>query len=312
MTDLASGYLRGIQEAQRAAADGGSATLVMLSDGHANVGITDQARLEQFAAGAQRSHVSSSTVGIGLGYDENLLASIARGGSGNNHFAENGDDAGAALTSEVDGLLDESIQAASLTVRPSKDVSAVRLYNDLPVGAIEDGFMVELGNLHAAEQRRLILQADIPAIGGAGLASICDLELRWVDVETMRSERVDLPVYVNVVPGDEAAGRMSDPAVTTELSFQKAQRAKREATDALRSGDLDKATGLWRTASAELEDLDLTGAPDSAVTEIADEVQVLKELADQARVDALMASKRAVADHHMKSRKRGREPGPSA
>lgn len=39
-TNLSSGYLRGIQEAQRAAGDG-RATLLLLSDGHANEGVTD-------------------------------------------------------------------------------------------------------------------------------------------------------------------------------------------------------------------------------------------------------------------------------
>ena len=51
MTNLSGGLLRGIQEAQRAA-DGGGATLVLLSDGHANEGVTDHERLASFAAGA--------------------------------------------------------------------------------------------------------------------------------------------------------------------------------------------------------------------------------------------------------------------
>lgn len=107
MTDLAGGYLRGIQEPQRVAADDGASTLVLLSDGHANSRITDHVRLEQ--------------------------------------FAENGDDAGAALSSEVEGLLIESVQAVRLVVKPSSDVAAVRLFNDLPVSSVEGGFMVELG-----------------------------------------------------------------------------------------------------------------------------------------------------------------------
>ena len=51
MTNLGGGLLRGIQEAQRVAAEGG-ATLVLLSDGHANEGVTDHDRLAEFAAGA--------------------------------------------------------------------------------------------------------------------------------------------------------------------------------------------------------------------------------------------------------------------
>src|SRR5919106_1005445 len=156
ITNLSGGLLRGIQEAQRVA-DGAGATLVLLSDGHANEGVIDHGLLEQFAAGAQRASISTSTIGVGLGYDEDLLAAIARGGSGNEHFAEHGDDAGAALASEVEGLLEQAVQAASLTVKPSAEVSAVRLFNDLPATAIADGFMVELGALHAAESRRILL-----------------------------------------------------------------------------------------------------------------------------------------------------------
>jgi Ca-activated chloride channel family protein len=225
MTNLSGGFLRGIQEARRVA-DGGGATLVLLSDGMANQGVIDHEQLERFAEGAQSAHVSTSTIGIGHGYDEDLLASIARGGSGNTHFAEHGDDAGAALASEVDGLLEQSVQAASLTVRPGDEVSAVRLFNDLPATGIDGGFMVELGDLHAGETRRVLLEIDVPAIAGLGLAKVCDLELRWVEIDSMESKVASIPVSVNVVPGDEAAGRAENTEVTTELAFQRAQRSK--------------------------------------------------------------------------------------
>jgi Ca-activated chloride channel family protein len=66
MTNLAGGLLRGFQEAQRGA-DGAGTTLVVLSDGHANRGITDHDKLAEFAGGALRAGISTSTIGIGLG-----------------------------------------------------------------------------------------------------------------------------------------------------------------------------------------------------------------------------------------------------
>src|SRR4051794_35861332 len=165
MTNLSGGLLRGIQEAQRAA-NGNGATLVLLSDGHANQGVMYHVQLERFAAGAQHRRITTSTIGIGLGYDEDLLASIAHGGGGNASFAEHGDDAGAALASEVEGLMAQAVQAASLTVKPSDHVAAVRLFNDLPATAIEDGFMVELGDLYAGETRRILLEINVPALQG--------------------------------------------------------------------------------------------------------------------------------------------------
>jgi Ca-activated chloride channel family protein len=306
MTNLAGGLLRGFQEAQRDA-NGTGTTLVLLSDGHANEGITDHKRLEEAAAGARDAGISTSTVGIGLGYDEDLLAAIARGGSGNAHFAEHGDDAGAHLGSEVDGLLEQSIQAASLTVKPGESVSGVRLFNDLPVSEIASGFMVELGDLTGGETRRLLLEIDVPAIAELGLAQVAELELRWVEVESMKSKVVTLPVNVNVVPGDQAAGRIRDPEVETELIFQRAQRSKREATEALQGGDLASAKALYSRAAGDLRRRSGRGdLSELAVGELAEEAALLEGLATEAESDALRASKLALADHHMKARKRGR------
>ena len=158
MTNLSGGYLRGIQEARRVARDRGF-TLLVLSDGHANVGVTDHAGLEQIASGAHHHGGTTSTIGIGLDYDEQLMAAIARGGAGNTHFAEQADEAGAALTTEVDDLLEQVIQAASLTIRPGSDATAIHLVNDLPATAVGGAVMVELGDFYAGEERRLMLAA---------------------------------------------------------------------------------------------------------------------------------------------------------
>jgi Ca-activated chloride channel family protein len=183
----------------------------------------------------------------------------------------------------------------------------VRLFNDLPVSTIEGGFMAELGDLTSGESRRLLLEIDVPQIGELGLAQVAELELRWVEVDTMKSKVAKLPVNVNVVPGDQAAGRVADAEVETELAFQRAQRTKREATDALRDGDGERAAGMYKAASADLltashrEDL-----PAPMAEELSAEASVLDDLAARAELDDSTAPKMARADYHMKARKRGR------
>ncbi len=304
MTNLGGGLLRGIQEAQRVAADGG-ATLVLLSDGHANEGITDHDRLADFAAGAYRSGVASSTIGLGHAYDEDLLAAVSRGGGGNAAYAEQGDAAGGFLAKEVDGLLEQSVQAASLTVLPGEAVSAVRLLNDLPASPIEGGFMVELGGLTSAEARRLLLEVDVPAIGELGPRSVCELELRWVEVETMEQKLARIPVNVNVVPGDQAAGRVRDPEVETEAVFQQAQQEKQLASEDLRHGDLSQAVMRYREASRRLAGV-RSRARGRAADDLDQEMETLDDLAERARSDAIGARKLSLVDHHMKTRRRGR------
>ena len=295
-TNLSGGYLRGLQEARRVVG-GGGATLLLISDGHANVGITDSDRLGAVAADARARRVTTSTIGLGLGYDEPLLAALARGGAGNTHFAEEGDTAAAALASEVDGLLEQVVQAASLIVRPTGAVESIALWNDLAIASVDDGFMVELGDFYSGQQRKLLLELEVPAMSSLGLAQVCELDLPWVELATMATRKITIPLSVNVVPGDAAAGRIPNPVVRTERAFQQAQRDKQAATDALRAGNAPAAARMYANAADALGGY--------ADVELQEEADVLRDLCVQARHDAMRAAKFGEADRHRKSRRRG-------
>jgi Ca-activated chloride channel family protein len=293
-TNLSAGLVRGLQEARRSSGPGG-ATVLLLSDGQANVGVSDPQMLESVAARARAAGSTVSTIGIGLGYDETLLAAIATGGQGNHVFAEEADSAGAAVAAEVDGLLSKTVQAASLVIRPEHAVDQVTLYNDLPAVAIQGGVMVELGDLWSSERRKLLLGFDVPAMSALGLATVATLELRYVALPDLTEQSVTLPISVNVVPGDEAAGRIPRPEVVTERLFQEAQKAKREAADALSRGDEDLALQRLDAAAASLADVDLEER--AAVAALA---------ADIRDGFAIRAAKQTMAEYDAKSRKRGR------
>ena len=307
MTNLSAGLLRGFQEANRGA-NGRGASLVLLSDGHANQGLVDHDRLGALAEGARGERISTATIGMGLDYDEDLLAAISRGGAANTHFAEDGDAAGAALASEVEGLLEQVIQAASLTVRPAAEVAAVRLFNDLPSTTIDDGFMVELGDFAAEQTRRLLLEVDVPGLSGLGLRQVGKLELRWVELDSMKSQLTTIRLQVNIVPGDEAAGRTANSEVSTEIAFQLAQRAKRDATDALRDGDQDRAIRVYSDAAGRLRAT--PNVPEDFANDLATEAASLESLADEVSVgrDAV-AAKRARMEINRQGLRRERRRG---
>jgi len=303
-TNLSAGLLRGLQEARRATGDGdGGATLLLLSDGHANQGETDAAVLARVAAGGRDQGITTSTVGIGLGYDELLLSQIAGGGQGNHVFAEHGDAAAAAVAGEVEGLLSKTVQAASLLIRPAGPVESVTIWNDLPGNRVPGGIMVELGDLWACEQRKLVLTFKVPAMSALGLAEIAQLELRYVTLPAFAEQTITIPVHVNVVPGDRAAGRIPDAKVRTELVYQQVQDEKRRAADALREGDLGRARDAYDAARRRLaEQMKACPAP-----ELDDERRVVEKLRRRADAgEVSWSAKASRMDSAHKSRKRGR------
>lgn len=304
-TDLSGGYLRGLQEARRVAGPGGG-TLLLVSDGHANAGVQDPDQLRDVAAKAQADGLTTSTVGFGLGYDERLLSALAQGGAGNELFAEEADTAVALISGEVDGLLDQVAQAVSLRVRWTDAVTAATVLNDLPTSLLPDGFAVELGSFWSGESRKLLVKLLVPGIPALGLARVATLELTHVSLPDLVQHTTILPVHVNVVPGDQAAGRVPDPVVVSEALFQQTQRAKREASRLLSQGDASAADALLRRTSTSLRS-DAGLLPDAMAAELLDEATMLEALADEARVDTSRAAKVGSYDSAMKSRNRGRQ-----
>ncbi len=250
-TDLSSGYLRGLQEARRAAGQTG-ATVLLLSDGHANAGVTDPDQLCSVARQASSAGVTTSTVGIGTGYDERILAAIAEGGQGNHSFAEHAEGTIVAVAAEIDGLLTKTVQAASLLIRPLDGVAAIRLLNDLPATAIAEGVLVELGDFYGGDERRLVLEVAVPSKAALGLATVAELEVRYVELPDLTEHVLTLPISVNVVPADVAAGRVPDAEVRRERLMVETQKAKKESERLLRDGDVSGARDTLTAASADL------------------------------------------------------------
>lgn len=307
-TDLSAGYLRGLQEARRAtgAGDCAAARVLLISDGHANTGVVDPDRLAGVAGAALSAGVTTTTLGFGLGYDETLLSAIARGGGGAELFAEDADTAVGAIAAEVEGLLSQSVQAVSLLVEMTPQVAAVSLANDLPAQSVPGGVMVELGSFLSGEVRKVVLTFAVPGMPALGLARIATLSLRYVAVPALVEEVVSLPVQVNVVPGDAAAGRVPDPVVRCELLYQRAQVAKRHASRLLQAGDVPGALRILNDARVAVDGA-VAAAPAELAIDLREESAQLQALSLEAGSGlATRASKRMSADASFKSRTRGR------
>lgn len=308
-TDLSAGYLRGLREIRRVAGDTGG-TVLVISDGHVNAGIRGVDEFASITAKAYGEKIVTSTLGYGRGYDETLLAGIARSGSGNHVFADNPDAAGAAIAGEVDGLLNKVVQALSLTITFAPQVEFLRLYNDLPATQIGDGqVMVELGDLYAEETRKVLVKFKVPAMAALGLAKIATLELAHVELPALIEHVASLPITVNVVPGDEAAGRVPHPTVHSEVLFQEAQDVKRQASEAFERGEFETGQRLIGQTKARLT-ASLEAAPEALKPEIRAEIDEVSHLEGYSQTTGVVGSayisKMSRESYHRSSRKRGR------
>jgi Ca-activated chloride channel family protein len=315
-TDLSAGYLLGLSEARRHATETG-ASVLLLSDGHANKGMTDPTQLGPVAAKARAEGITTTTIGIGQGYDEVLLAEVATQGSGSHRFAFTDDDAIAVVSEEAGDLLSKSILNAVARIRPTDPAMVDRIgtLHDVPrwIEADADGvkhLVVPLGDLYAGEERQLLLHFPVPALAALGLYELAQVAIEYVAMPDLLQQVVAWPVMVNVVPGDEAAGRVPNPTVTSARLLAETTKVKRDASQALYEGDIDRAVGLMQAQSQSVSDF-LAGiddvSPDTAPIRerLAEEVEQLDKLALGAQEqEAHVTNKSLTEDFMLMSRGR--------
>jgi Ca-activated chloride channel family protein len=237
-TDISAGYLMGLRELTRVTMVGAS-TLLLISDGHANSGEQDPKILASIATKHAGQRVTTSTIGLGNGYDEIILEALATGGGGAHRFASTIDEAVGAIAAEVSDLLDKSAVNAVLRVKPVQGLTQppqIQVIQRLPFWKDGEDYVVQLGDLYAGENRRFIIGLEVPGIAALGLAKVADIVVEYLNLAEMTEISVTMPVQVNVVPVDIAAGRIPDPIVRAERLIVEAQSEKVIATDEIRSG----------------------------------------------------------------------------
>jgi Ca-activated chloride channel family protein len=87
-TNLSGGWLQGCHEVAEAAEETTINRSLLLTDGLANVGITDLEELAMHARELATRGVTTSTFGVGLGFNEHLLEAMSNQGRGNFYFIE--------------------------------------------------------------------------------------------------------------------------------------------------------------------------------------------------------------------------------
>jgi len=152
-----------------------------------------------------------------------------------------------------------------------------------------------------------VLTFRVPAVAALGLAEVATLTFTYVELPAPAQHTVTVPVHVNVVPGDRAAGRVPDPLVRTELVYLRAQQAKRRASDLLGSGEPDAALNEIRQAQQAIAEA-RADAPDALAADLAEEAETLEYLARETeRGSAARAGKYLSASSQARLQKRGRK-----
>lgn len=122
MTNLHKGWLEGASSISNSNTLSGVRRVLLLTDGQANRGITDTAIIvDQVSALAERG-ISTSTMGIGEDFNEELLTQMATYGQGNAYYSEEAEDLLDGYQEELQAIKNSSALNVILHVQPMNNV----------------------------------------------------------------------------------------------------------------------------------------------------------------------------------------------
>src|SRR5262249_38043155 len=153
---------------------GGLNRVLLLSDGLANVGETNADVIATGVKKWSQRGVSSTAMGVGNDYNEDLLEAIARSGDGNYYYIASPRQLPDIFQTELQGLLLTAGTKVSLGIEPQNGVTVTDVLNDLD--KTEFG-RLKLSNLIGGLPIEGVVGLSVPPL--AQPAELCRFRLAW-------------------------------------------------------------------------------------------------------------------------------------
>jgi Ca-activated chloride channel homolog len=160
-TNLWGGTEQGYQFVKRNFKPGYVNRVLLISDGLANVGLTDSTLIKiKVQKYKDDEGISISTFGVGLDYNETLMTDMAETGAGNYYFIASPDKMTAIFNNELKGLLSVATQNAELKIKLPKGITVQKSY---PLKFLQQGdeLFVKLRDLSSDEIKAALFTFEI-------------------------------------------------------------------------------------------------------------------------------------------------------
>ncbi|MEI8258550.1 MAG: VWA domain-containing protein [Deltaproteobacteria bacterium] len=271
-TDMAGGMALGLQEVQRRFRADGVNRIVLLSDGVPN----NPANIELMASQAGARGIAITSLGLGLDFNESIMASIARVSGGRFHFLEQSSQVAAVFRDEVLRSRRVLGRNAMLTLTPGPDV---RIEGVVGLGMTPDGnnsMRVSLGDVTETEARDLIVRLAVgPRRNGASV-ELMDAVLSFDDAigGAGRLER-RLFLGARATSDDHELSSGRDTDVERTAARIEAAAATVDAVRMARLGNVGEATQNLLDAERRAREIG-TSQNDRALIEQAESINALR------------------------------------
>jgi len=262
-TNLYAGLMLGFEEVAKHFDVRRNNRVLLLTDGIANVGVTNPNQIAQDARAWNDRGIYLSTIGLGVDLDDALLHTLARQGQGAYHFIDSPQEMDKVFRQEANGLVEKV--ARDITVTIAADAGELTYLVGFDGAPPPRGATVQMRDMGKGDSQVLLakFQAD-PLHTPVTLARVT---LNYTDVFGQRQRSETRAVIIT--PGDTHEAPLADIEVQRNVTIMRSAQALKRIDFLFTAGRYAEALDLARQMETELREMAaLTG--DAQMVEDAD------------------------------------------
>jgi Ca-activated chloride channel family protein len=187
--------------------------------------------------------VSTTTLGAGNDYSEDLMEAMARSGDGNFYHIESPKQLPDIFQTELNGLSATVGHRVSLGLKPKHGAVVKDVLNDFDLTSTQ---RYKLPNLVLGSPINVVMRLQIPALEAT--TDLCDIRLAWDDPNQPKRQVLRASFSMPVVKAEQMGDFPAVADVQEQVALLMAARAREEAIQYSDRGDRVQAMASLRNA----------------------------------------------------------------
>ncbi len=230
-TNLTGGMLEGYTQVKSTKKDGYVNRVLLLSDGLANVGITEPGQIQNIAQKKFREEgIALSTFGVGADFNEDLMTNLAEYGGANYYFIGTPDQIPGIFAKELSGLLQVVAQNTKLNISFPTGLTCEKVYG-YPSTITAGKVSINFNDVFSKEEKAVLIKFTSAAPITSNLQFNCAIS--YVNAQTFNTESSEKTITASITTDAEKVkagkNKVVDESVVLFRSTELFEEAMAEA-----------------------------------------------------------------------------------
>ena len=219
--------------------------VILLSDGLANIGPSTPSELGQLGASLGKEGISVTTIGLGLGYNEDLMTQLAGMSDGHHAFVQNSADLSRIFAAEFNTALTVVANQLTIIIKCANTIRPIRVLGR-SAQIIGQNVHVNLNQLSSNQEKFVILEVEIPAGVAGETRDLASVDVSYLDLRAKVTDSLHGSVSVNFSKKREDVVKSVNQPVMDSAAEQVLNQVSKEAVVLRDAGKLEAAKDYLR------------------------------------------------------------------